>query len=423
MPDNCTCTNSSYREYCQYFKCVEQFNIEVNTSEPIGYLWAEIYPGVGYVPDQNCTWNLTVETGYLFKLTLETYQIAKGDIVKIDDEASNQQIFQTDSDDSTIFIETKRNSILIHFITDSVFNGTGFNLTYEAVAEPTNGTNPDLTMSGYFETTGGLAASYGNDADEEWLVQLPSGSVFLVDVQMGSGGIDASDLLRLTDTMMNETMTSSAIALGPSSLTQLVRVGNSFSTTFLSDSTVSSTGFRVSFQEWIHSFSGCPFPKFYTTSSGTFYSENYPEGRYSNNLNCTWLITVISGKNVWLTLTVGTLEPLNDIITIYDGADSNATILFQTTDSNFAIPLMSTGNSVLVSFTTDGAYTAGTGFLISYRKAQLWPSLSYLGAQSASDWDFTVTHGSTLIDGITGNILLVPTSDLSEGVMWALVVN
>ena len=77
---------------------------------------------------------------------------------------------------------------------------------------------------------------------------------------------------------------------------------------------------------------------------------------------------------------------------------------------------------MLVTFHTNGPYRVGTGFHVSYRQAQLWPQLSYLGSQSVPDWEFIVTHGSTVVDGTTGNVLLVPNADLHEGVMWALAV-
>ena len=385
-------------------------------------MWPVVYPEIGYVPDQNCVWNLTVADGYFLDLWIEMYQIAKGDIVEVEDGATNQRILETDADDSIIFVETKRNSILIRFITDSAFNGTGFNVTYEAVLDPAGGVGSDLSIAGYFETTGGTTANYGNDVDDQWIVEAPTGSTFLVDAQMGSGGIHASDSLMLMDTVQNETMVSSATGLAASSLTQLLTNSNTFKTDFLSDSSATSTGFKVTFREWSSGFVGCSGVQTLSGPSGSFSSENYPTGRYSNNLDCSWLITVTSGQNIWLTLIVGTLEPINDVVTIYDGTDTNATVLFQSSDSNFAIPLMSTGNSVFVSFVSDGPYKVGTGFQVSYKEAQLLPSLSYLGSQSVPDWDFTVTHGSTLIDAVTGNVLLVPTSDLSEGVMWAFVV-
>ena len=419
MPDTCNCTSDAYGPVCQYFRCIEQFDITVNTSDPTGQLWPEVYPGVGYVPDQNCAWKVTVDSGYFLEISLETYSIAKGDLVAIEDGLTTMRILETDADDSTIFIETKRNSILIRFTTDSVLNGTGFNLTYQAVPVPTGA---DSTISGYFETNGGPAGTYGNDANEQWVVGSPTGSVFLIDVQMGGGGIHASDLLTLTDPVLNQTMTTSGTDLAPASLTHWLTPSNSFIADFVSDTSLTSNGFKVTFQERATTFTGCSSVQSFTASSGSFSSENYPTSFYPNNLDCSWLVSLPVGQNVWFTLTVAILEPVNDFLTIYDGSDTNATILFQSSNSNFDIQLMSTGNSMLVTFHTNGPYRVGTGFHVSYRQAQLWPQLSYLGSQSVPDWEFIVTHGSTVVDGTTGNVLLVPNTDLSQGAMWTLAV-
>jgi hypothetical protein len=107
-----------------------------------------------------------------------------------------------------------------------------------------------------------------------------------------------------------------------------------------------------------------------TTLVGSFEDGSGPQQNYSYTANCSWLInpqteydSVTTVKLKFVSLDT---DP-NDIVTIYDGATTDAEILG--TYSGSTPPegfITSTGNQVLVVFEANGDATTGAGWKIEY---------------------------------------------------------
>ncbi|CAG2189863.1 CUBN [Mytilus edulis] len=95
----------------------------------------------------------------------------------------------------------------------------------------------------------------------------------------------------------------------------------------------------------------------FTSSTGSFSSPNYPHP-YTNNLYCTYLIRVQSGQRINLAFTSIITEDKYDYLQVFDGSrvSDRRLLNFSGSIDNASI-IQSTGNVILVLFTTDGSIT------------------------------------------------------------------
>ncbi|XP_053567000.1 embryonic protein UVS.2-like [Bombina bombina] len=105
-----------------------------------------------------------------------------------------------------------------------------------------------------------------------------------------------------------------------------------------------------------------------SSHTGTVTSENYPSA-YLNNTNCLWLIRIPANK-VFLTFEAVDIQPstncMSDYVKVYDGASKTSPVLLDKTCGSGMLPsFISSSNSMLLEFVSDGAATA-TGFKASY---------------------------------------------------------
>ncbi|XP_055869254.1 uncharacterized protein LOC106053156 [Biomphalaria glabrata] len=111
-------------------------------------------------------------------------------------------------------------------------------------------------------------------------------------------------------------------------------------------------------------YSGYDCDTILTYSSGVIYSPNYPHDYY-DSLNCSWLILTNELSQISLNFTTLTTECCCDFVTVYDGNTTSAPQLGKLCSlqyNNFT----SSGNSLLVTFSTDESVTS-SGFFASYK--------------------------------------------------------
>ena len=85
---------------------------------------------------------------------------------------------------------------------------------------------------------------------------------------------------------------------------------------------------------------------------------------YHNNLNCSWIIEVANADIISIHFTEFRTEPYWDYVLVFDGISLDSPHL---TYTGYPLPLniVSSGNKVMVVFTTDGSGTT-TGLSFTY---------------------------------------------------------
>ena len=80
-------------------------------------------------------------------------------------------------------------------------------------------------------------------------------------------------------------------------------------------------------------------------------------GAYGNAALCSWLIAPPSASNVTLEFSSFATEEGYDLVKVYDGPDSNGTMLASLTGTELPPPITSTSGSIFVLLTSDTALT------------------------------------------------------------------
>jgi hypothetical protein len=88
---------------------------------------------------------------------------------------------------------------------------------------------------------------------------------------------------------------------------------------------------------------------------------------YQNNQDCLWLISPTENiSKIALNFITLSTEPSNDIITVYDGNSTSATVIGTYSGSTLPSTITSTGPEMLVRFQTNGS-TTSSGWKATYR--------------------------------------------------------
>ena len=106
-----------------------------------------------------------------------------------------------------------------------------------------------------------------------------------------------------------------------------------------------------------------------TSVNGTITSPGYPITYYPNNLNCSWIIELANVEFISMNFLEFQTEPYWDHLWIYDGISVESNYTSYTGYPSLPLEIVSSGNMVMIQFTTDGSGTA-TGFSMSYEGLQ-----------------------------------------------------
>ena len=104
-----------------------------------------------------------------------------------------------------------------------------------------------------------------------------------------------------------------------------------------------------------------------TSYTGVLTSPNYP-GVYLNNFDCSWIIRVVSVKNIRLTFSHFDVESPFDYVEVYDGStiSPDRLLLKQTGSTVPNEDVVSSSYEMLVRFVTDATGNAFRGWSATY---------------------------------------------------------
>jgi cubilin len=237
-------------------------------------------------------------------------------------------------------------------------------------------------------TDGSGGNDYSNDADCSWLIQPNDGG--RVRLTFSAFATEAIyDVVRVYDGA-----TTGATLLGTYSGTnlppQLTSTGNAMLITFTTDESVTAAGFAASWTTLPPTDGNCSGSVTLTANSGTF-SDGSGASNYPNNANCSWLIQPANGGRVQLSFSAFSTESCCDRVQVYDGTTTSATRIGNFSGSTLPASVTSTGNALLVTFTSDFSVT-GAGFTANW--TSLTTTTQCSGTTTLTDNSGTFSDGS-----------------------------
>ena len=138
-------------------------------------------------------------------------------------------------------------------------------------------------------------------------------------------------------------------------------------------------------------------------------TSNSNDIRYNNNQNCQWLIKAPKDAIIKLRFTKFKTEQNFDFVRVYDGINSAATQLFNASGnlSNNLPSIVSTGNNIFITFTSDGS-VVDSGFSLVY--SYILPVKRTINVSSSANGtvypngQVSVNEGGSTPFLLTGNI-------------------
>lgn len=259
------------------------------------------------------------------------------------------------------------NYMYLRFNSDMSISGRGFYANYTTI---------DTRCGGIYKETTGLINhpsenEYENEQSCTWMLIAPEGMHIKLtwnrfDIEnMPSCNSDYVELIEIDENNENNVLGKfCGTNTPPASTTSTNRLMIKFET----DSSVTSTGFSVSytFLDERHHCGGT-----YTKTHGTLHPPGWPK-RYENSRECEWTITAPIGQQIKLNISQFDLErPIRDkcdygdYLEIRNGASQNSPLIGKLCGSFQSRTFVSMANSIYLRFHSD-SYISGSGFTIEW---------------------------------------------------------
>ncbi|KAI8483743.1 hypothetical protein Bbelb_385350 [Branchiostoma belcheri] len=352
---------------------------------------------INYANNQDCTWQITVSAGKLVLLQFTQFEVEDEYACNYDsvtvydgDSASSPELGKFCGSNLPPDIVASSNTMSVRFFSDGSVTLGGFSATFSAVDTPpeeeTSAPGEEGTTTYPYETTtdagttcdGGnynqdsgsfQLLNYANNQDCTWQITVSAGKLVLLqftqfDVEDGyTCGFD-SVIVYDGDFAMSPVL---GTFCGSSLPPVIVASSNTMSVQFVSDDTVTATGFSATFSAVdtppVDAGTTCDGGN-YNQDSGSFQLLNY-----ANNQDCTWQITVSAGKYVLLQFTQFDVEEEYacdyDSVIVYDGDFLSSPELGKFCGSSLPPDIVASSNTMSVRFFSDGSVIAG-GFSATF---------------------------------------------------------
>lgn len=332
---------------------------------------------LNYQNNLNCSWIIEPPRATSITATFNSFDVISiGDMVLVYDGVNSSAPLLGSFTGNTIPnpLTTTSGKMYVEFITNGATTSSGWDFNYTSVIPPTcTGLTTHTAASGII-SDGSLTANYNDNLNCTWLIQ-PSNNPIVINFDLTmldlATGFPGDEITLYDGTSASGTFlrTFTGTAIGGT----VSAYSGSLFIEFTTDATKQGQGWEATYNT---SSTYCVPQTTFTASSGNF-RDGSPTGlHYFNNTNCEWLIqpadtNLAVGINFFLFET----ELVNDVVTIYDGATTASPVLAILSGNNPTIPnLLSTGNSMLVTFNTNGSQTGG-GWRAFYN-TQLIPTCS-----------------------------------------------
>jgi Zn-dependent metalloprotease len=352
-----------------------------------------------YNNDANCAWLIAPAGATSITLTFTAFNTESGyDYVTVyngpDDSYAQLGRWSGVSLPSSVSTTNGVGAMYIKFTSDENVTGDGWtaNYTTTAVAPSCSGGTVLTTTTGSF-TDGSGTDNYSNNQSCTWYIAPACmNSIALTftafDTELDYDGVAIYD--DWDGTHQIGLFSGNTIPPTVTSTTGKMMV------VFITDNTITRPGFAATYSSAGVSF--CSGTTVLNTDEGDF-ADGSGASDYCDNTDCRWLIQPPSG-NVTLHFSAFDLESASldgqtiyDVVEVYDGTTTSATLLGRFAGSNIPPSVTSTSGSLLVRFKTDFSLTR-SGWAAYYTSTQ----------NSACSGFTTLTAASgTLSDGSGAN--------------------
>ncbi|XP_078355205.1 tolloid-like protein 2 [Oculina patagonica] len=344
-----------------------------------GFFSSPNFPN-NFPANSNCTWNITVPTGRIIKVTFFNFTLepnqnsacigeSQGARVFITNVASDNgaQDFKICGQNLPAPVYSVGNSILVRLRSlSNVYSG--FKASYEAIDGgllcPRGIT---LTERSGVITSPFYPRMYPGSQNCSWQITAPQGNRVKLEIaitlniqQCGPQPDCTCDYLQVQNGFSADHNGNEKICGAPSKTITYYSTHESLKVLFVSDDTQSKQydGFEATYTQLNYSPPTClPPGDFLRGTSGFFSSPNFPNN-FPANSNCTWNITVPTGRIIKVTFFNFTLEPNQNSACIGESqgarvfitnvASDNGAQDFKICGQNLPAPVYSVGNSILV---------------------------------------------------------------------------
>lgn len=261
------------------------------------------------------------------------------------------------------------NHMYMRFNSDMSVSGRGFFANYTTFATECGGIYRETT--GLINLPSGDSSTYKNDQSCIWILMAPQGMHIKLTwhrfelESMPSCDSDYLELIELDENNSNFTLGKFCGTKTPPAFTSST---NRLMMRFLSDRSVRSAGFSVSYT-FLDEKSHCGGN--YFRSHGFIYSPGWPK-RYETNRDCTWIITVPAGQQIRLNITQFDLERAirgkcnhGDFLEVRNGVTVNSPLIGQYCGKFQTRIITSIANTLHIHFHSD-YYLTGNGFKLEW---------------------------------------------------------
>lgn len=351
-----------------------------------------------YKRDTVCEYIISTTPGKIIQLTFQDFDIEDSryynctyDYVEVHDGHSiNSTLlgkFCGSSDEIPPPQISSYNYMYIKFNSDMSLSGRGFYANF---------TSLDAECGGIYREDSGIinhppdsSEYYSNNQNCSWYIIAPEGMHIKLTwnrfelEEMRSCVSDYVEIVEADDYSDEYTLGKYCGDTLPPALTSST---NRLMVRFISDISVPARGFSLSYS-FLDEHNHCD--RLFVKSHGYIFSPNYPQN-YEPNRDCTWTITVPTGRQIVLNITDFDLErplrdkcDLGDYLEIRDGSSSSSSLIGKYCGYLKSKRIVSTTNSLYLHFHSD-FYLSGKGFKI--------------------EWDGSLTGCGGTLTSVTGTI-------------------
>ncbi len=247
-------------------------------------------------------------------------------------------------------------AMCIKFTSDTSNTLSGWSANYTSVVStPACGGITMLTTPTGSISDGSGSNNYTNNQKCLWYIAPPCATSVTLsftsfNTELNFDGVAIYNSLTATTPIATYTGTSL-----PSSVTSSTGV---MVVAFISDFSTSLQGFSANYTSTGSSF--CSGTTTLNTSDYGVISDGSGTNNYCNNSNCSWLIQPPNATSITLNFTAFDLEQAStdgnsiyDVVEVYDGVSTNATLIGKFTGNNIPQAITSSGGSMFIKFTSD----------------------------------------------------------------------